>query len=309
MGLNCGAKFAKYVLFLFNFIFFLGGAAVLGVGIWVVVDSGSYMNFLSIVDASGQSTTVASNILTDNVAYVKTLGYVAIGIGSFVFLVGFMGCCGACKEWRPLLIGYAICLIIIICAQIGLGIAFGVYKQPVQDQIIRELRVWNKDYSGVDTQSDNGKLIITGQTKRAAFGNMWTQNETLATNGLNSLQMWLGCCGIEEGSNGQPNFAGTQYELRDRNFVKPSTMQPKIPVFCCKMEDPLQLKLGKYNTCFTTPDDFNSNKNIGCVRRVEDFVNGNMPLVIGVMVGVGLVELIGVVMAFCLCGAISDKRH
>lgn len=313
MGLNCGAKFAKYVLFLFNFIFFLGGAAVLGVGIWVVVDTGSYTQFLQTVDPTGQAASASTNILTENVTYVRTLGFLAIGIGAFVFLVGFLGCCGACKEWRPLLISYAICLMIIMCAQIGLGIAFGVYKQPVQDAIIKELDGWSKDYSGLDTTLDvtTGKLRIGWPTRLRVplgGGSNWTNEEIVATNGLNSLQMWLGCCGIEEGIAGVPNFAKTQFDNRDRLFVQPQ-LRPHMPVFCCKMEDPLVLKLGKYSDCITRgPNDANSNKNIGCVKRVENFVNANVPIVIGVMVGIGLIELVGVIMAFCLCGAIADKR-
>ena len=85
---------------------------------------------------------------------------------------------------------------IIMCAQIGLGIAFGVYKQPVQDAIIKELDRWSKDYSGLDTLLDvtTGKLTIGLPTKLRVplgGGSNWTNEEIVATNGLNSLQMWV----------------------------------------------------------------------------------------------------------------------
>ena len=85
-----------------------------------------------------------------------------------------------------------------MCAQIGLGIAFGVYKQPVQDAIIRELRVWEGGYSAVDTYLNlsDGTLKINGPTKlrvpqNSGGGSLLNDTEILATNGLNSLQMWV----------------------------------------------------------------------------------------------------------------------
>jgi hypothetical protein len=36
--------------------------------------------------------------LTVNVGTLLSIGYAIIGVGSFMFLVGFCGCCGAIRE-------------------------------------------------------------------------------------------------------------------------------------------------------------------------------------------------------------------
>lgn len=69
-----------------NILFFLAGAAVLGVGIWIRVDK-SLENF------RGPDTG-----LEDFRNALNTSAYVLIAFGAFTFLVGFCGCCGAMKN-------------------------------------------------------------------------------------------------------------------------------------------------------------------------------------------------------------------
>lgn len=292
MGVNCGATFAKYVLFAFNVLFFLGGAAALGVGIWLRVDSGSFLTFLTTVDPSGQSVDITGNIIGNNLSTVYTVAYILIGIGAFVFLVGFMGCCGACKEWRPLLIGYAICLIIIMCTEIGVGIAVGVYK----DQVIGEMetaiqRDWIGKYSYVNTNLDpaNSRKVKVAPTALS-------DADRIATSSFNALHVAFGCCGLR----GFTDFTSGTSPYGRNGHNEP-------PVFCCKFEKPSELILSNAN-CFANRDTTNSFMNDGCLTKIEKFIQDYAPAVIGVTVGIGLIELIGVFFAFCLCCAIGDER-
>ena len=63
--------------------------AVLSVGIWVLVDP----NIQDYVDV----------INTTDEQYFKNVAYLLIALGSFVFLVGFCGCCGAIRKSKCLL--------------------------------------------------------------------------------------------------------------------------------------------------------------------------------------------------------------
>jgi hypothetical protein len=293
MGLNCGASCAKYVLFVFNIVFFLGGAAVLGVGIWLRVDAQSFTSFLVTVDPKGDAASVTNNIIGDNVSYIHTVAWVLIGIGSFVFLVGFMGCCGACKEWRPLLIGYAICLIIIMCAEIGVGIAVGVYKDQAVGELKKEMTnsIISK-YSYVGTTSTGRQLKVDPYTS------FIDDTFRAATNGMNTLHILFGCCGLD-------NFT----DLITSNPSNPYSGggHRDAPAFCCKFDKPERLELTDPD-CANTRTSLNSYKDTGCIKKVEDFVQLYAPAVIGVAVGIGLIELVGIFFAFCLCCAIGDKR-
>ncbi|XP_054864434.1 tetraspanin-18-like isoform X4 [Amphiprion ocellaris] len=76
----------KYLMFIFNFFIFLGGSFLLGVGVWVLVDP---MGFREIV---------AVNPL------LFTGVYVILAMGALLFLLGFLGCCGAIRENKCLLL-------------------------------------------------------------------------------------------------------------------------------------------------------------------------------------------------------------
>lgn len=64
----------------------LGGACLLGIGIWVLVDP------------TGFREIVATNPL------LTTGAYIVLAMGGLLFLLGFLGCCGAVRENRCLLL-------------------------------------------------------------------------------------------------------------------------------------------------------------------------------------------------------------
>lgn len=70
----------------FSFSEQLGGSFLLGVGIWVLVDP------------TGFREIVAANPL------LFTGVYVILAMGSMLFLLGFLGCCGAIRENKCLLL-------------------------------------------------------------------------------------------------------------------------------------------------------------------------------------------------------------
>ena len=66
----------------------LVGCALLAVGIWAKVDEGSLTRLIKAED-------VASKL--------SVLAWVIIVVGAVVFIVGFLGCCGAIRESQCLL--------------------------------------------------------------------------------------------------------------------------------------------------------------------------------------------------------------
>lgn len=79
--------------FLFSLRPQLAGAAILGVGIWVTVDSSSMLGVLSYIkDAPPQ------------LAQLANVGYLLIAVGSILGVMGFLGCCGAITENKCMLL-------------------------------------------------------------------------------------------------------------------------------------------------------------------------------------------------------------
>ncbi|XP_017475543.1 PREDICTED: CD82 antigen-like, partial [Rhagoletis zephyria] len=96
MGSDCGVWLAKYLLCLFNFLFFVVGTIVLGTGIWLAVDKASLIALLKMVDSEHINQFTQPRV-------IEQMAYVLIVIGAVMFFMSFLGYCGAIRESRCLL--------------------------------------------------------------------------------------------------------------------------------------------------------------------------------------------------------------
>lgn len=130
--MNC----IKYTMFFFNLLTFLAGAALIGTGIWAAV-TGSVIN----------------NIVPDQ-ALATNATYVIIAVGAAIFLIGFLGCCGAVNENRCLLGTFFTLVLILFIVQIVGAVLVIVYRAPVENAAAQSLKnvqnntntrnVWNE---------------------------------------------------------------------------------------------------------------------------------------------------------------------
>merc|ERR1711962_1779557 len=81
-------KCIKYLVFVFNFLFWLAGTRVLAVGLWLRFDSRTAGLFEG----------------DDSPSVFFTGVYILIAAGALMMVVGFLGCCGAIKE-SPWMLG------------------------------------------------------------------------------------------------------------------------------------------------------------------------------------------------------------
>ncbi|XP_005996127.1 CD151 antigen isoform X2 [Latimeria chalumnae] len=81
---TCGTICLKYLLFTFNFFFWVAGGVVMAVGIWTLVEKSDYISLLS------------SSI------YAAT-AYILVLAGVIVMVTGILGCCATFKEQKNLL--------------------------------------------------------------------------------------------------------------------------------------------------------------------------------------------------------------
>lgn len=125
MPVKGGTKCIKYLLFAFNFIFWLAGTAVLAIGLWLRFDSQTKTMFES--DTSGNS--------------FYTGVYILIGAGALMMLVGFLGCCGAIQESECML-GLFFAFLLVIFA---IEIAAGIWGFANKDKVVDELQNFYKN--------------------------------------------------------------------------------------------------------------------------------------------------------------------
>uniref|UniRef100_A0A3Q2XBN6 Tetraspanin 2b n=1 Tax=Hippocampus comes TaxID=109280 RepID=A0A3Q2XBN6_HIPCM len=135
-----GMKCVKYLLFVFNFIFWLMGSFVLAVGLWLRFDPET----VSLLNGDKAPDTYFIGV------------YILIGAGSLVMLVGFFGCCGAVRESQCLLGSFFACLLIIFGAEVAAGV-FGFLNK---DKIIEDVQNF---YATTYNENNNSTLIISYQ--------------------------------------------------------------------------------------------------------------------------------------------------
>ncbi|XP_051515854.1 CD81 antigen isoform X2 [Myxocyprinus asiaticus] len=141
-----GMKCVKYLLFVFNFIFWLMGSLVLAVGLWLRLDP----NTVSLLGEGGPDTFFIGV-------------YILIAAGGLMMLVGFFGCCGAVRESQCLLGLFFTCLLIIFGSEVAAGV-FGFFNK---DKIIEEIKTFyneeaGKNYNNTTVQSYHSILNCCG---------------------------------------------------------------------------------------------------------------------------------------------------
>ena len=64
---------------------------------------------------------------------IEQLAYILIAAGAFIFIISFLGYCGAIKESRVLLTAYGLFIIIIILLQVALIVVAAIYKAEAEN--------------------------------------------------------------------------------------------------------------------------------------------------------------------------------
>ncbi|CAH1399637.1 unnamed protein product [Nezara viridula] len=168
MGLSgemdgCG-QFMKYSMFVSNFIIFLGGLTVFGLGIWTIMDK-SFVNEL-----------LGTNLFMGAV-------YIIIATGAMVSLIAFFGCLGAIKEIKCMLLSYSLILFIILVVMLVGGILGYVFREKVRRSMEQEMNLSIKLYK-----------------EKRSIRRAWDDTqENLQCCGVNSYTDWRGeipdsCC-------------------------------------------------------------------------------------------------------------------
>ncbi|XP_012542660.1 23 kDa integral membrane protein [Monomorium pharaonis] len=103
--MGCGMGIIKYLLFIFNFIFVLCGLAILVVGVLVQVGNKHY---------SKELDDITSNLTVPSITLIV--------IGSIIFIIAFLGCCGAIRESHCMVVTFACLLLTILIIQVAIAI-------------------------------------------------------------------------------------------------------------------------------------------------------------------------------------------
>lgn len=279
MAVGCGAKFAKVTLIIFNIIFLCTGLVLIALGIWLLV-------LLAQSSGPGEIFKLAS----DTYLY-RNAAILLIAMGSLILFVTVLGLVAAIKESKILLTIYLVFLFIIFGGEIAGGVVAIVYKDRIvtglEDTLTKSL---SGQFTGNTTYYDNATVCSSS----ALFGRLWDYT-----------QYMFDCCGVSGDYNvgGFNGYQLTSPQLNScykTNEMWPNTM---VPLTCCRRNkdsfpfDPSSQNdaIGQYYNC-TLP--YNEE---GCVDSIENWIAKYAPVLIGIGIGFGMLEMFGVIFVVCLC--------
>ncbi|XP_043501836.1 CD9 antigen [Polistes fuscatus] len=201
--------------------------------------------------------------------------YILLVAGLVMLVVAFLGCCGAFRESQCMLVGFFSCLLVVIVAQIAAG-------------------VWL--YTNSDRLEELVKLSVVNTVKNE-YGVVDFRTQT-----VDAFQSGLGCCG----ATGPADWAGSKYAKYDSSIALSLTVSKsdnvyKVPKSCCTDRDSVacniarNFKLGDV----VSPAIYNE----GCIDKLVNALKSQSCIVIGIAIGVGIFELLGLIFALILCCA------
>ncbi|ELW48828.1 Tetraspanin-18 [Tupaia chinensis] len=154
----------------------LGGACLLGVGIWVMVDP------------TGFREIVATHPL------LITGAYILLAMGGLLFLLGFLGCCGAVRENKCLLLFFFLFILIIFLAELSAAILAFIFREN-GERTYRQAPGLSCGFLAIQLTRE----FFTKELSKHYQGN----NDTDAFSATwNSVMITFGCCGV----NGPEDF-------------------------------------------------------------------------------------------------------
>ncbi|KAL0968816.1 hypothetical protein UPYG_G00272260 [Umbra pygmaea] len=103
-------KCIKFMLFFFNFVFWLAGGVILGVALWLRHDNQTSSLLMLQLDQQQAPNTF----------YISV--YILIAVGAVMMFVGFLGCYGAIQESQCLLGTFFFMLVCLFACEVAAGI-------------------------------------------------------------------------------------------------------------------------------------------------------------------------------------------
>uniref|UniRef100_A0A3Q2HGP1 Tetraspanin n=2 Tax=Equus TaxID=9789 RepID=A0A3Q2HGP1_HORSE len=229
-------KITKYFLFLFNLLFFILGAMILGFGVWVLADRSS---FISVLQTSSSSLKVGA--------------YVFITVGAVTMLMGFLGCIGAIREVR--------CLLGLLKQEMG-----GIVSQLIQNY-----------QDGQEDSLQEAWDYVQAQVKCCGWASFYNWTDNAALMNRTNITFPCSCKRREEDSD----------TLERRGFCEAPRNATQSG---------------------NSPEDWPVYRE-GCMERVEAWLQENLGIVLGVCVGVAVIELLGMLLSICLCRHVHSEDY
>lgn len=259
---TCSGQFFQKTICWFNFFAIVCALSLMGVGIFIAVDR----NFLQELLGTEMYSSAA---------------YLLIILGLALCVFGFLGCCGARRENKCLVITYMIGLIVLFLLLLITAIVAIVFRETMGVRMKNGMRRSLINYYGV------------------------SQSQVI-TDAWDVAQWRLDCCAVENQGWSMYNSSKWIYEVN-------TGLQPIMPGYqyvpqsCCVRDyfhhfvdvyTCTKTRLGPPGTQTGAKNDFLHYR--GCYEAGYEFLATHAAVILGLGLCIGVSLLIGIIFAFCL---------
>jgi len=261
---GCLANLLKYLLFGSNFVIFVIGCVVLGLGIYALVDGASLVN---LVDESGVGDDI-------NITAFTSAAYIFIVVAVFVVILTFFGCCGAIKESKCMLGTYfTLILVMFIIMIVGAVLGYSTSMNTLEDALYKTQGKYKDNIQGCNNCNDSVKAI---------------------TKAWDEVQESLKCCGTY--LNGTDDNGANSWIDSGAYPVTVSGSTFNVPESCCDQFD--SSTTPTKDMCRQKPRTANIT---GCFDKLDQTFQDNKStfLITGVVIMV--IMFLNMLFAFAMC--------
>jgi len=274
MAEGCLSNVVKYALFLTNFLIFLLGVAVLGCGIWVLVDKPSFLDLFE------QAESMVPDLEGKfDISLYTSAAYIIIVVAAIVTIVAFFGCFGAMKESKCMLGTYFVLILATFIVMV-VGAVLG-YTGSIEDSLktpLKEALEQYRDGPGNDEAQE-------------AYKKVWNQvQKELKCCGVEDVRDWTNCaeCGFQPGANFKVPEGCCGWEKMEGAWQETNTTSMDA---CRKADIPSGTPWDTdYKYAFE-----------GCFTKIVTTIEDNQGIVSGVAIGVVAVMFLNMLFSFAMC--------
>ncbi|XP_069493970.1 CD82 antigen-like isoform X2 [Ambystoma mexicanum] len=218
-----------------------------------------------------------SAVIGDN-STLKVWSYLFSGVGTFTMLLGFLGCLGSLKEIKCLLGFYFGFLLLLFATQITAGVLVYTQRNTLKAAAGDYVREIIKTYDST-TISDTEESWDFVQSKFKCCG--WT--------GLDDWQSL---------NEQQKRFRNVTLDMYPCSCLNMSAITPSGNISTNATRDTKGILSG---FCEASSKQVVPVYRVGCMNSVQAWLSSNIILIVGVCLGVALLELFVMTLSMCLC--------
>ncbi|XP_034234355.1 CD9 antigen [Thrips palmi] len=263
MALSGCYAILKYLVVIINFIFFVAGIAVVGVGIWILTDSTMYLQ-----------------VVQDDTNFHTGL-YIMIAAGALMFIVGFLGCCGALRESPCMLVTFFSFLLVILVVEVAAGCWVYTNRNELENML-----------------QDHVK-----QTVEIDYGTIDYRTKTFDT-----IQKHLKCCG----ANGPRDWSSARFNQANKKSgsgmdlaLSSSPQFYRLPLSCCNTPDSRQICDDASRIGLSAKIPVVMYKE-GCIDKLKEVLSDHMVIAWALLITIAVLEIFGLIFSLVLCCAVRS---